>query len=99
MPNASKPFKMNWGQHQKMAPTLVPTSPIMPMQKECSIYVCDLDVSTSEAEVVQFFQLRYRSAFAAKLIQDPNTGMNKGYGFVKFANQEEANRAIKEMNG
>jgi hypothetical protein len=40
----------------------------MPMQKECSIYVCDLDVSTSEAEVVQFFQLRYRSAFAAKLI-------------------------------
>ena len=28
-----------------------------------------------------------------------NTGLNKGYGFVKFSNNDEAQRAIKEMNG
>jgi len=33
------------------------------------------------------------------LIKDPNTGLNKGYGFVKFANQEDGMRAIAEMNG
>jgi RNA recognition motif-containing protein len=33
------------------------------------------------------------------LIQDQNTRLNKGYGFVKFTNPEEAQRAIREMNG
>ena len=34
-----------------------------------------------------------------KIITDPLTKVSKGYGFVKFTNQDEANKAIIEMNG
>ncbi len=30
---------------------------------------------------------------------DPATGMSKGYGFVKFGEEEEKERAMREMNG
>ncbi len=35
----------------------------------------------------------------AKIIVDPVTRYSKGYGFIKFSNAEEAQRAIQEMNG
>jgi RNA recognition motif-containing protein len=35
----------------------------------------------------------------AKIITDPLTKVSKGYGFVKFMNLEEANKALIEMNG
>jgi RNA recognition motif-containing protein len=35
----------------------------------------------------------------SKIITDNITKMSKGYGFVKFNNQEEAFKAIAEMNG
>lgn len=35
----------------------------------------------------------------AKIITDNITKVSKGYGFVKFSNQDDANKAISEMNG
>jgi RNA recognition motif-containing protein len=36
---------------------------------------------------------------AATIITDKMTSRPKGFGFVKFASQEEANTAREEMNG
>lgn len=36
---------------------------------------------------------------SAKVITDPATGRSKGFGFVEMSNEEEANRAIRELNG
>lgn len=35
----------------------------------------------------------------SKIITDPATKISKGYGFVKFSNLDEANKALIEMNG
>ena len=35
----------------------------------------------------------------AKIIVDPVTRYSKGYGFVKFGNHDEAQKAIVEMQG
>lgn len=37
--------------------------------------------------------------FSAKLVMDQATNKPKGFGFVKFASEEEAQKAIAEMNG
>ena len=42
------------------------------------------------------FVLQVRNA---KVVFDPATGMSKGYGFVKFGDEDEKDRAMREMNG
>ena len=49
--------------------------------------------------MLDLFRGKYTSAFSSKIIIDPTTKASKGYGFVKFTNHEEAQRAISEMNG
>jgi RNA recognition motif-containing protein len=48
---------------------------------------------------LEFFRSKYPSAYNAKIITDTATKLSKGYGFVKFTNQEEAYKAIAETNG
>ncbi|WCJ36902.1 Polyadenylate-binding protein RBP47B' [Euphorbia peplus] len=45
------------------------------------------------------FRANYPSVRGAKVVTDPNTGRSKGYGFVKFGDENERNRAMSEMNG
>ncbi|KAL2968522.1 hypothetical protein AAZX31_15G033300 [Glycine max] len=45
------------------------------------------------------FRAHYPSVRGAKVVSDPNTGRSKGYGFVKFSDENERNRAMTEMNG
>ncbi|KAL8242502.1 hypothetical protein R6Q59_012804 [Mikania micrantha] len=42
---------------------------------------------------------RYPSVKGAKVVLDTNTGCSKGYGFVRFADENERTRAMNEMNG
>ncbi|KAI8000118.1 Polyadenylate-binding protein RBP47B' [Camellia lanceoleosa] len=44
------------------------------------------------------FRTQYPSVRGAKVVIDPNT-RSKGYGFVKFLDEMERNRAMSEMNG
>ena len=36
---------------------------------------------------------------AARLMRDRQTGRMKGFGFVKYSSQAEADKAVKAMNG
>jgi len=45
------------------------------------------------------FEKIYPSVSSSKLIIDPITKLSKGYGFVKFADFNESQKAIMEMNG
>ena len=59
----------------------------------------DLDPSVTEDSLKDFFCKYYASVIGVKLIIDPIIKNSKGYGFVKFADQNEANKALNEMNG
>ncbi len=41
----------------------------------------------------------YGEVNSAKIITDRATGRSKGYGFVEMKNDDEAKRAISELNG
>ncbi|KAL1534674.1 Polyadenylate-binding protein rbp47 [Salvia divinorum] len=45
------------------------------------------------------FASRYPSVKGAKVVVDANSGRSKGYGFVRFGDENEKTRAMNEMNG
>jgi len=47
----------------------------------------------------EVFEKLYPSVASAKLIVDPISKQSKGYGFVKFGDYNESQKAIMEMNG
>jgi RNA recognition motif-containing protein len=53
----------------------------------------------NEETLREFFAKYYSSVVGTKIIVDPVTKISKGYGFVKFSEISDAQRALIEMNG
>ena len=63
-----------------------------------NIYVGNLDYSIDETDLEGFFE-EYGTVSSAKVITDKFSGKSKGFGFVEMDNQDEAQKAMKELNG
>lgn len=66
---------------------------------EFTIFVGDLAPNVTEAQLFELFISRYSSTLNAKIVFDQFTGVSKGYGFVKFVNEAEQQRALVDMQG
>ncbi|KAK5818698.1 hypothetical protein PVK06_023642 [Gossypium arboreum] len=92
MPGTDQMFRLNWASfgigERRTDPGL-----------EHSIFVGDLASDVTDYLLQETFRAHYPSVRGAKVVTDPNTGRSKGYGFVKFADEMERNRAMTEMNG
>jgi RNA recognition motif-containing protein len=62
------------------------------------IYVGNLPFKTESSQVQELFE-GYGEVSAVKIIMDQMTGRSKGFGFVTMENDEEARKAIEELNG
>ncbi|XP_057479701.1 polyadenylate-binding protein RBP47B'-like isoform X2 [Actinidia eriantha] len=92
MPGTEQTFRLNWASFGigEKRPDAGP---------EHSIFVGDLTPDVTDYLLQETFRTQYPSVRGAKVVTDPNTGRSKGYGFVKFADEMERNRAMAEMNG
>ncbi|KAJ8604303.1 hypothetical protein CTAYLR_002538 [Chrysophaeum taylorii] len=88
-------LNLRWGGGHGRQRSVAPAT----LAPDCSIFVGDLDYSVTEAQLHEAFATRYRSAVASKLVMDLATGTSKGFGFVKFSDAAERDRAVMEMNG
>ena len=62
------------------------------------VYVGNLPYSFTEDKLTELFS-SYGEISEATLIKDKFSGRSKGFGFVTFANDEDAKKAIEEVNG
>ncbi|KAG6528481.1 hypothetical protein ZIOFF_010656 [Zingiber officinale] len=92
MPGTEQTFRLNWASFGigERRPDAGP---------DHSIFVGDLAPDVTDYLLQETFRVTYPSVRGAKVVTDPNTGRSKGYGFVKFADEIERNRAMTEMNG
>ncbi|XP_061337904.1 polyadenylate-binding protein RBP47B' isoform X2 [Gastrolobium bilobum] len=92
MPGTEQTFRLNWASFGigERRPDAGP---------EHSIFVGDLAPDVTDYLLQETFRAHYPSVRGAKVVTDPNTGRSKGYGFVKFSDENERNRAMTEMNG
>ena len=62
------------------------------------LYVGGLSWDTSEEKLREVFS-EYGEVLEAKVIVDRYSGRSRGFGFVTFANQDDAKNAITKMDG
>jgi len=68
------------------------------MTNNRKLYVGSLAYSVND-EILKNLFAAVGSVESAKVITDFNTGRSKGFGFVEMATDEEAEKAIRELNG
>jgi RNA recognition motif-containing protein len=63
-----------------------------------NIYVGNLSYDAGENDIRKVFE-EYGSVESVKIIIDRMTDRSKGFGFVEMTNDDEAKKAIEELNG
>jgi RNA recognition motif-containing protein len=111
MPNSQRQFKLNWASGGGLADRRYVTILDPDLQSgdwrlcsddrspEFSIFVGDLGPEVNEYVLVNIFQARFPSCKSAKIMTDPLSGMSRGYGFVRFSDEADQQRALSEMQG
>jgi len=62
-----------------------------------NIFISNLNYNTVESELQALFE-NYGEVESAKIITDKETGRSRGFGFVEMPNNDEALKAIEELN-
>ncbi|KAK1757876.1 putative RNA-binding protein [Echria macrotheca] len=93
VPNSSRVFKLNWASGGGLVDRRDDRGP------EYSIFVGDLGPEVNEFVLVSLFQSRFPSCRSAKIMTDAMTGQSRGYGFVRFGEESDQQRALTEMQG
>lgn len=63
-----------------------------------NVFVGDLSPEVTDATLFACFSV-YSSCSDAKVMWDQKTGRSRGFGFVSFRNQQDAQTAINDVNG
>jgi|SRR5436189_5866100 len=63
-----------------------------------NIYVGNLSYAATENSVRGLFE-GFGQVTTVKIVTDKFTGSSRGFGFVEMPNEDEAQRAIAELNG
>ncbi|KHG17307.1 Polyadenylate-binding RBP47 [Gossypium arboreum] len=92
MPNTEQPFRLNW------APFDV-NERRSDAGCDLSIFIGDFAADVTDTVLDETFSSKFQSVKGAKVVIDSNTGRSKGYGFVRFGDENERSKAMTEMNG
>ncbi|EMG49088.1 hypothetical protein G210_0224, partial [Candida maltosa Xu316] len=91
--NQKKYFRLNWASGATLSAPIVQTP-------EYSLFVGDLSASTTEAHLLTFFQKTFPNSIkTVRVMTDPISGKSRCFGFVRFTEESERQRALVEMNG
>ncbi|KAJ3146224.1 hypothetical protein HDU89_006365 [Geranomyces variabilis] len=98
IPGTTRVFKLNWASGGGAA-GIMSGGPGMERGPEYSLFVGDLGPDVTDYMLLQAFLPRYLTCKSAKVVTDPATSMSRGYGFVRFSDESEQQRALAEMQG
>lgn len=62
------------------------------------LYIGNLSYGIKDQDLNSLFS-KYGEVLSAKVITDRDTGRSKGFGFVEMGTDEEAQKAISELDG
>jgi len=62
------------------------------------IYITNISYNATEQDINDLFS-EYGEVESAKIITDRVTGQSRGFGFIEMETEEDAERAISDLNG
>ena len=62
-----------------------------------NIFVANINFKTRKEDLEQAFAT-FGQVTSVKIVRDRETGRSKGFGFVEMPNDDEAAKALQEMN-
>lgn len=62
------------------------------------LFVGSLPWGVDDSKLNEIFA-KYGSIVSATVLKDRETGRSRGFGFVEYVNDEDADKAIAELNG
>ncbi|GAO43181.1 RNA recognition motif domain-containing protein [Flavihumibacter petaseus] len=62
-----------------------------------NMYVSNLGYQVQENDLLKLFS-QYGEVTSARVITDRETGRSRGFGFVEMSSNEDANKAMAELN-
>jgi len=62
-----------------------------------NIYISNLSFDVNDSDLKELFE-EYGQVSSAKVITDKFSGKSRGFGFVEMPNDDEATKAIEELN-
>ncbi|MBI2031054.1 MAG: RNA-binding protein [Candidatus Levybacteria bacterium] len=62
------------------------------------LFIGSLSYSATDSQLEEHFS-KSGKVLSAKVITDRYSGQGKGFGFVEMSTEEEAKKAMKELNG
>ena len=63
-----------------------------------TLYVGNLSDKTFDLDLLKFFNTKGYKLASVKVMFNPETKRSKGFGYLNFYSQEEADRCLAEMN-
>ncbi len=63
-----------------------------------NMYVSNLSFHTTDDDLRKLFE-EFGAVSSAKVITDRETGRSRGFGFVEMSSNDDAQKAIKGLNG
>lgn len=111
MPGSVRPFKGDWAINaphllgNPFTSALSKSSTPVDKFNEFSIFVGDLSPDASESDLLKAFQnppnlsQPFTSCTNVKIMTDYTTGSSRCFGFVRFSNEKDMERAVDEMQG
>jgi len=63
------------------------------------LYVGNLPFSADETAIRELFATNGRAVTEVKLVTDRDTGRPRGFGFVEMGSSQDADGAIRDLNG
>uniref|UniRef100_J3MLC2 RRM domain-containing protein n=1 Tax=Oryza brachyantha TaxID=4533 RepID=J3MLC2_ORYBR len=93
MLNVDQLFKLNWASSSAGEKRAADEG------SDHTIFVGDLAADVTDSMLEEAFKVHYPSVRGAKVVIDKVTGRTKGYGFVRFGDENEQTRAMTDMNG
>ncbi|KAK1300351.1 hypothetical protein QJS10_CPB13g01512 [Acorus calamus] len=79
-------------------PLIKPSSLLSSRGIASKLFVGGLSYYTNEEALAEAFS-HYGQVIEAKIVMNKEYNRSKGFGFVTFASEEEAEKALAEMNG